>query len=78
MNLYQEILIRVLQQEEIHVSFPNLSISSSEIIQLKCYEALLKIKTIIEDDSLSDFECVEEIVHVLECIGSDGGNRHDF
>ena len=40
-----------------------------------------KIKNIIENDDLTDKECferIEEIVCVLEDIGSDGGGRHDF
>ena len=42
------------------------------------YQALLKIKAVISDDSLSDFDCVEQIVNIFEDAGSDGGSRHDF
>ena len=45
---------------------------------MESFEALQKIKALIEDDGLSDFECVEEIICVLEEIGSLGGGRHDF
>ena len=40
--------------------------------------ALLKIKAVISDDSLSDFECVEQIVSIFESLSSDGGSRHDW
>ena len=39
---------------------------------------LLKIKAVISDDSLSDFECVERIVSIFEDAGSDGGSRHNW
>lgn len=41
-------------------------------------QALKDIHNILSDNSLSDFECIEEIISVFEKIGSGGGNRHDF
>ncbi len=81
MDLYKEILLKIMENEQIEVTFPQLHINVSEIIESKSYKALQKIKTIIEDDSLSDNECfkkVEEIVSLFEQLGSNGGNRHDF
>ena len=37
-----------------------------------------KIKKITSDDSLSDFDAIEEIVHLLEENNIDCGPRHDF
>lgn len=48
------------------------------MIEIESFNALQKIKAIIENDSFSDFECIEEIVCVFEEIGSNGGSRHDF
>ena len=78
MNLYKELLIKVLEKEEVHVTFPNLSLTVGELVEMQAYGALEKIKAIIQNDSLSDFACIEEIVCVLEAYGSSGGNRHDF
>ena len=78
MELYKELLVKVLAQEEIHITFPNLHLNASELIELQSYHALQEIKAIIQDDSLSEFECIEEIVCVLERIGSSGGSRHDL
>ena len=80
MNLYQEILCNLLQNEQIEVNFLNIP-AMVNLVELKCYEALRKIKEILEDDTLSDKECflkIEEIVCILEELGSDAGNRHDF
>jgi len=78
MELYKEILAKVIEQQKIEVTFPNLQISANEIVALECYQTLQKIQAIIQDDDLSDFACVEEIVRLFETLGSDGGNRHDF
>jgi len=81
MELYKELLARVLEGEEVQVVFPNLKIDAADIVEMKCYQALQEIKAIIEDDSLTDSECylkIEAIVCLLEELGSDGGNRHDF
>ncbi len=81
MELYKEILVKVLKEQIISVTFPNLTISTKEIIELECYKALQTIKTIIQDDSIDDKECfakIEKIICVFEKVGSDGGNRHDF
>lgn len=58
--------------------FPNLKMNIAEMVETECYKTLQKIKNIIEDDTISDFDCIEEIVRVFETIGSNGGNRHDF
>ena len=81
MELYQEILVSILQSEDINVTFPNLKVDAESIVENECYKSLLAIKRIIENDNLSDKECfakIEEIVSVFESIGSGGGNRHDF
>ena len=53
----------------------------NEILELHSYQALQKIKAIINDDSLTDSECfmkIEEIINIFETLGSGGGTRHDF
>lgn len=81
MDLYKEILSKVLENEEVNILFPNLKINATEIIELISYQALQKIKAIIEDDSLEDKECfmkIEEIVCTFEKMGSRAGSRHNF
>ena len=81
MELYKEILIQVLKNQELSVTFPNLKIDGAEIVEKECYKALRRLKDIIHDDSLSDGECfqkIEEIICCFEELGSSGGMRHDF
>lgn len=49
-----------------------------QIVSDTCFQTLNKIHDILDDDSLSDFDCVENIVQELEKIGFNGGSRHDF
>lgn len=81
MELYKQILLNALYNEEMQITFPNLKNSPNEIVKLECYRALKKIKAVLEDENLSDKECfmrIEKIICVFEDIGSDGGVRHDF
>lgn len=76
MQLYQEILAAVLAKEEVQITFPNLNINLTEMIESESYQALQKIKTVITDDSLTDSECfmkIEEIINIFETLGSGGG-----
>lgn len=81
MELSTEILAHYLSQLDAQIIFPDLQLDATEIIQVQCYQALHKIKTILQDDTLTDRECfnqIEEIICVFEQIGSNGADRHDF
>ena len=81
MELYKEILAKALENEELHILFPQLQINAAQIVELECYKILQKIKAVIESDGFSDAECfvkIEEIILAFEDAGSGGGARHDF
>lgn len=81
MDLYVEMLREILYKETVQVTFPNLTVDQTELLDSIAYRALKKIRDIVRDESLRDEECfkqIEAIVCVLESIGSGGGNRHDF
>ena len=81
MELFKEILAHTLAQECMQITFPNLQINAEQIVEGKCYQALEKIKSVLQDDCLDDAACfmkIEEIIEILEEMGSTGGVRHDF
>ena len=80
MELYKEILAHAMTYGEVKVTFSG-ECDIAKIVEGECYQALQKIKAVIEDDSLEDAECfmkIEHIILTLEGIGSSGGIRHDF
>lgn len=81
MEVYQDILSRLFQRSDIHVTISGLSGSLPDLVEMRCFQAIQRIRAILDDESLSDRECfmyIEEIVLALEELGSDGGSRHDF
>ncbi len=77
MDLYKEILLQILI-EKIDIK---IDLDIKQMVEMRCFAALQKIKTIIDDDSLDDPECfkkIEKIIEVFEETGGYKGNRHDF
>ena len=76
MQLFEEIL-----EQELRLSKEEKTELIADLVERVSYQALKRIKEIVADDSLSDEHCfqkIEEIVCVLEEIGSSGGVRQDF
>ena len=81
MDFYKEILARALEKQELILVYPNLTLSPKELIEMKSYQALEKIRDIIADDSLDDPECfmkIDEIVRLFWEMGGGYCSRHDF
>ena len=80
MDLWKEMICALLLESEMEISFPQIQ-NVETLFSNACYRALAEIKQIIEDRSMDDGNCfaaIEKIVRVYECMGSDGGTRHDF
>lgn len=81
MELYEEIVLHALSSDSCTITFEGKVCTIPEIIEGQCYQALKKIQAILCDDTLNDSECflkIEEIICVLENLGSGAGVRHDF
>ncbi len=80
MDLYRDILLQALTHKgKLKITFEGISIENPDrVVEDICYKTLQRIRDILDNDALDDFECVERIVKLLEGIGSDGGSRHDF
>lgn len=81
MQLEKELLLHLLQNKEIHIIFPNLSLDMTQLLENKCFLALRHIREIIRDDTLSDEACfdkIERIISAFEELGIDPADRHDF
>ena len=77
MDLHEKILCQSIAHEVI----PSLRLDAAKLVEMKCYQTIQKIHTIISDHTLSDEECfwkIEQIVCELDSLGIGGGGRHDF
>ena len=81
MELYRDMLCRILESEEYEIILPKWKMSVDEMMELKCYQALNEINKFLEDESLDDSDCferIEKIIAVFEKLGSGINERHDF
>lgn len=81
MELYRDMLCRILETEEFEILLPKWNMKVEEMMEMKCYQALQAIKRILEEDELEDEECfdrIEKIISVFETLGSGIYDRHDF
>ncbi len=81
MELYRDMLCRILETEEFEILLPKWNMKVEEMMEMKCNQALQEINRILEDDELDDEECfesIEKIISVFETLGSGIYDRHDF
>lgn len=81
MELYKEILVALLEKGKLNLVCSDISLNLDELLEKECYKALVKIKDILEDETLKDNECfmkIEKIVCAFETLGSAVEYRHDF
>ena len=81
MELYHQILLECFSEYFLEHGYPGQNVDAVAIVHDKCYQTLCQIKRILEDETLEDPDCfwkIEEIVCVLEKLGTDAGTRHDF
>ena len=80
MELYEELLITLLQKGHVQIVLPD-DFDVKELVEGECYKTLREVKEIICDATLDDGECfakIEEIVCLFEKKGIGCSNRHDF
>ena len=77
MEIKKELLVRYISVAiEDALNMPGFD--ADEIADSTAIEVLAKIQEIIQDDELSDFDAIEEIVQVFEEYKLSSGGRHDF
>lgn len=60
MDLLKDIIYNKIEKDEITVTVSGKNADIDKIVESTCYKALNEIKSIIENDSLSDEECFFE------------------
>ncbi|MDY4443116.1 MAG: hypothetical protein SPE35_03085 [Butyricicoccus sp.] len=78
MELYLEILSKKIADD---LGQDCIQFDPKDFVEMKCYQTLVEIQKVLDDDSLDDSECfykIERVVRIFEQLGSNGGSRHDF
>lgn len=72
MKFYTAILMGILANEEIQVTFPNLHVDITALVDLKSCQALEEIMAITADASLKDEEALSQIKIILHTLAAAG------
>ena len=81
MDLCEDMIWHEFERYKVYGDGPEWREDMDGWVEMKAFQALVKIKRILEDDSLRDEECfghIEKIVSLFEDLGSGCGSRHDF
>jgi len=79
MNLATQILATLIEKHggvKITLDIPQEKLLA--LFSDTCYQALSEIHSLVTNENLTDFMCVEGVVQVLEKADIDCGSRHDF
>lgn len=76
MEFLKEIIISALYNNKINVSVDFGDCDINSIMSADSANSLKKIHKILCDDTLDDFDCIENLICVYEDMGLSCGNRH--
>ena len=71
MDLYKEILINLLRDNDIEISFKGIEFDYNKLLENKSYVALNEIKKILANDTIDNENClkkIQEIVSIYESL----------
>ena len=77
MNIKLELLRKYVSDFE-NYKIEDFEIDASQIADSTAIAILAEIQKIIQDESYSDFDAVEEIVCIFKKYNTYAGSRHDF
>lgn len=72
MTLYEEILWGCLRDIPVQVTFPNLTVNPSDLVEMKSFLAIERIRDILEQEELTDQECARQIRYVIYTLEAEG------
>lgn len=72
MTLYEEILWGCLRDIPVQVTFPNLTVNPSDLVEMKSFLAIERIRNILEQEELTDQERAMQIRYVIYTLEAEG------
>ncbi len=77
MNIKLELLSNSIS-DIVMQRFEDIGIDADKIADTTAINALSEIQTVIQNEDVSDFDAVEQIVRIFEKYKINAGARHDF
>lgn len=78
MELLKEIILSTLYNNKAKVSIDFGDTDIPSILDVESSKRLKEIHRVLCDDTLDDFQCIENIITIYENIGITCGSRHNF
>jgi hypothetical protein len=78
MKIIKKILIEALETDILTLKWEDETGSLDDLFKNETYNVLLEIKNSLEDSSMSDFDCIDEIIRIFSNSGITVLYRHDF
>ena len=72
MTLYEEILWGCLRDIPVQVTFPNLTVNPSDLVEMRSFLAIERIRDILEQEELTDQDCAMQIRYVIYTLEAEG------
>ena len=72
MTLYEELLWGCLRDLPVHVTFPNLTVNPNDLVEMKSFLAIERIRDILEKEGLTDQERTMQIRYIIYTLEAEG------
>lgn len=66
MDLYKEILINILKDNDIEITFKGIEFDYNKLLENKSYVALNEIKKILANDTIDNANCLKKIQEIVD------------
>ena len=72
MTLYEELLWGCLTNLPVQVTFPNLTVNPNDLVEMKSFLAIERIRDILEKEGLTDQERTMQIRYIIYTLEAEG------
>lgn len=72
MTLYEELLWGCLRDLPVQVTFPNLTVNPNDLVEMKSFLAIERIRDILEKEGLTDQERTMQIRYIIYTLEAEG------
>ena len=66
MDLYKEILINLIKDNDIEITFKGIEFDYNKLLEDRCYVALNEIKKVLANDTINNEDCLTKIQHIVD------------